>query len=199
MLARAGLLTLCTARGQEYGPGTLRGSPPGQPVPLRRGKQRVHPAPPLSGEAGHQWQRWLAGLPRSVARQEKGTRVSRERRESPAPAQRAAEGWGPLGKAGLALPAAPCPAAPGITSSHGRARSPAPAACQRRRRRPASLSHNSAPRLRQTGRCPLPEPVLTMVKVPREPLFIFCFLLLRPFRGHRPLVGLQTARRPEVG
>lgn len=113
------------------------------------------------------------GLPGSAPRQEEGTRVGRERRQGAAPAQRAAEGRGPLGKAGLALPAAPCPAAPGITSSDGRARSPAPAACQRRRRRPTSLSLNSAPRLRHAGSCPPPEPVLTMVKVPLQPLLIF--------------------------
>lgn len=132
------------------------------------------------------------GLPGSAPRQEEGTRAGRERRQSPAPAQRAAEGRGPLGKAGLALPAAPCPAAPGITSSDGRARSPAPAACQRRRRRPTSLSHNSAPRLRYAGSWPPPEPVLTMVKVPLQPLLIFFPPSLKAFQG--PLVGLQTAR-----
>lgn len=171
------------------------GPPPGEPVPLRRGKRRVRPAPLLRGEAGEQWQHWVVRAARECSPPGKENSGGQgEERESPAPAQRAAESWGPLGKAGLALPAAPCPAAPGITSSDGRAPSPEPAACQRRRRRPASLSHNSAPRLRSADRCPPPEPVLTMVKVPREPLLIFFSPSPGASQGSPATRGLQTAR-----
>lgn len=122
LVAEARLLTLCTAPDREYGPGTLPAVPAQaacstaswedrEKFALRRcyGEKRDR-----NGSAG------LWGLPGSAPHQEEGTRVGRERREGPAPAQRAAEGWGPVGKAGLVLPAAPCPAAPGITSSDGR-------------------------------------------------------------------------------
>lgn len=91
--------------------------------------------------------------------------------------------WGPLGKASLALPAAP-----GVTSREGRARSPAPAACQRRR--PATRSCNSALRLRCAGRCPYRGVCLAKGKPGKtttKALFFFLFLI--PFLSSETFQG----------
>lgn len=153
------------ARGRGRGTRSREpaGGPPppsaGQPPPgQHRGKRREIPPRRYYGEkrdSNSSAGRW--GLPGRTPRREKGGEggpTGRERKAGPTPAQRVAGGWGPLGRAGLALPAAPCSAAPGVTSREGRDRSPAPAACQRRR--PAPRSRNSAPRLRRAGRCPSP-------------------------------------------